>query len=233
MKNNTVRKLHRWLGVIFSLSLLMSAGSGIIHQVMSRTQAPPPPARPAGEGLAVEKIQISVAEAVKKLPQPELKTKAISIRVIEGQPWYQFMRTEGDKPRVDYVNAETGTYDVTRDEIYAQQIASDFLNGMPVKKTDYLTAFDGEYLAIFRILPAYRFDAGDSKETRVYVSTMTGSVTRHTDKQKQWEANIFTNFHKLGFIRDKNIRDAVLIGTTSGIFFLACLGLVIFFKKSA
>ncbi len=233
MKNNTVRKLHRWLGVIFSLSLLMSAGSGIIHQVMSRTQAPPPPARPAGEGLAVEKIQISVAEAVKKLPQPELKTKAISIRVIEGQPWYQFMRVEGDKSRVDYVSAETGEYDLSRDEAYAKQIASDFLNGAPVKKTDYLTAFDSEYIAIFRILPVYRFDAGDSKETRVYVSTMTGSVTRHTDKKRQLEANIFTNFHKLGFIRDKNIRDTVLIGTTGGIFLLACLGLVVFFKKSA
>jgi hypothetical protein len=75
----------------------------------------------------------------------------------------------------------------------------------------------------------YRFDVDDGKGTRVYVSTMTGSVTRHTDDQRQLEANVFSNFHKLMFIKDKDLRDGLLTLMTLGIFLVAVLGIVLFF----
>lgn len=221
-----VRKLHRWIALIFSISALMASGSGVLHNVMSRTQAPPPPARPGGGGIQVEQIHVPTQEALSKLPNPNTKIHAISIREIEGASWYQFLSEEG-KPF--YVNAESGAVNAQQDEIYAQQIASDYLGGKPVKKADYLTAFNQEYINIFRILPVYRFDAEDDRGTRVYVSTMTGSVTRYTDNQKQFEANVFTNFHKLGFIKNKDLRDLILTLTTGGIFLLSLLGIGLFF----
>ena len=57
----------------------------------------------------------------------------------------------------------------------------------------------------------------------------TGSVTRHTDKDRQFEANAFTNFHKFGFIPNKNARDLLLGFTTSGVFVAALSGVVLFF----
>lgn len=223
-----LRKLHRWVGLIFSVSILMSAGSGVIHNVMSRTQAPPPPVRPGG-GLSVEQIRVSTQEALLKLPNPKSKIQAVSIRGIGSQPWYQFILAGEAKPF--YVNAKTGILNPEQDKIYAAQIASENLGGAKVTKTDYLTQYNGEYINIFRILPVYRFDAADGIGTRVYVSTMTGSVTRSTNNQKQFEANVFTNFHKFGFIPNKDVRDFVLTFLTAGIFLVSVLGIVLFFMS--
>jgi hypothetical protein len=227
MSSKLIRKLHRWLGLAFSLSVLLASGSGVIHNVMTRTQAPPPSARPSGGGMDVNAIKLTVAEAVSKLSEPNPEVQAVNLRGIGGQPWYQIYTKASRGPQ--YVSAVDGRADPAQDEAYATEIAKNFLAGVEVKKTDFLTAFNMEYLNIFRILPVYRFDAGDTLETRVYVSTTTGSVTRHTDKERQFEATIFTMFHKLGFIRDKDLRDLVLTALTLGTFLVAVLGIWLFF----
>lgn len=227
MSSRLIRKLHRWIGLLFSVSVLMAAGSGVLHNVMTRTQAPPPQAKPSGGGMDVSAIKISVAEAVAKLGEPNPVVQAVNLRGIGGQPWYQIYTQSGKVPH--YVSAVDGRNEPAQDEAYAAEIAKNFLAGAEVKKTDFLTAFNTEYINIFRILPVYRFDSGDELETRVYVSTTTGSVTRHTDRQRQFEATAFTMFHKLGFIRNKDTRDLVLTVTTFGIFLVALLGIWLFF----
>lgn len=227
MSSRLIRKLHRWLGLAFSLSVLIASGSGVIHNVMTRTQAPPPSARPSGGGMDVNAIKLTVAEAVAKLSEPNPEVQAVNLRGIGGQPWYQIYTKASRGPQ--YVSAVDGKADPAQDEAYAAEIAKNFLAGAEVKKTDFLTAFNTEYLNIFRILPVHRFDTGDALDTRVYVSTTTGSVTRHTDKQRQFEATIFTNFHKLGFIPNKDLRDLVLTVMTFGTFLVACLGIALFF----
>ena len=229
MKSRLIRKLHRWLGLFFSVSILMASGSGVIHNVMTRTQAPPPSTRPSGEGMDVKAIKITVPEAISNLaPETagESGVQAVNLRSIGGRPWYQVYTAASEGPR--YVSAVDGRVDPTLDETYAAEIATRFLDGKDVSKTDFLTTFNSEYLNIFRILPVYRFDVGDEQETRVYVSTTTGSVTRHTDRRRQFEATIFTRFHKLGFIPNKDMRDLVLTSMTFGTFLVACLGLFLF-----
>jgi len=226
MNAKTIRQFHRWIGLLFSFSILMSAGSGVLHNVMTRTQAPPPPARPSGGGLVAEMIKVSAAEAIAKLPTGTT-VQAVNLRGIGGEPWYQIY--PAPPGAAHYVSAVDGRIDPTQDERYAAEIASGFLGGTAVRKTDFLTAFNVEYLNIFRVLPVHRFDADDPRHTRVYVSTTTGSVTRHTDDSRQFEANFFTNFHKLGFIPNKDTRDLVLTLLTTGIFLAAVLGILLFF----
>jgi hypothetical protein len=226
LESRQVRKVHRILGLIFSVSLLMSAGSGVLHNVMSRTQAPPPKAQPSGK-IDPSQIKVSVADAYAKLSLQGESFDAVSIRSIGGLPWYQFMLRS--KEQTYYVNALTGDLDEAADEKYATEIASNHLGGAAVRKTDLLTAYNTEYINIFRILPVYRFDADDDKGTRLYVSTMTGSVTRDTNDHKQFEASVFSNVHKLMFIKDKDLRDLVLTFFTAGTFAVAVLGLVLFF----
>lgn len=227
MNSRLIRKLHRWLGLAFSLSVLIASGSGLLHNVMTRTQSPPPQAKPSGGGMDVNAIKLTVAEAVARLGAGKPEVLAVNLRGIGGRPWYQIYTAASRAPQ--YVSAVDGTVDPSMDAAYAAEIATKFLGGAAVKKTDFLTGFNSEYINIFRVLPVYRFDAGDALETRVYVSTTTGSVTRHTDKERQFEASIFTNFHKLGFIPDKKTRDLVLEAVNIGIFLVACLGLVLFF----
>lgn len=217
-----VRTLHRYLGLLFSVSILMSSGSGIIHVVMTRTQSPPPQARPSGEWIDPSLIKINPTEAFRGL-----RPTAIQIRMISGQPYYQ-ASVDGRKG-FTYINASNGQILLTGDAVYAKEIAARFLSRNDVRQTAFLTDFDNEYINIFRILPVYRFDMNDGKGTRVYVSTATGSVTRHTDDQKQFEANVFTNIHKLGFIPDKEVRDWVLMIMTTAVFLVALLGLILFF----
>jgi hypothetical protein len=226
MNPKVIRQLHRWVGLVFSVSILMSAGSGVLHNVMTRTQAPPPPARPSGGGLAPEKIKVSAAEAIAQLPAGTT-VQAVNLRGIGGEPWYQIYASPS--ATATYGNAANGRIDPTQDERYAAEIAAAFLGGADVRKTDFLTAFNTEYLNIFRVLPVHRFDSDDALHTRVYVSTTTGSVTRHTDDGRQFEANVFTNFHKLGFIPDKDLRDLALTMLTAGIFLAAVLGVILFF----
>lgn len=220
-----IRKTHRWLGLLFSLTLLMSSGSGVIHTLMSRSQPPPPQAKPGAARLDTSAIRISAAEAVAALPVGEV-AGAINLRTIAGQPCWQIFTGKGP---ARYVNAATGASDAAMDEVYADEIASAFLSGAAVKKAGYLTAFDDEYIPIFRLLPVYRFDADDGRGTRVYVSTLTGSVTRHTDDGRQFEANLFTRFHKFGFIPNKDLRDGLLTAVTGGVFVVSVLGIVLFF----
>jgi len=227
MSPKLIRKLHRWLGLFFSLSVLMASGSGVIHNVMTRTQAPPPRAQPSGGGMDVNAIKITVAEAVARLGGASNAVQAVNLRGIKGQPWYQIYTKDTRGPH--YISAIDGRNDPAQDESYAEEIARNFLGNKAVRKTDFLTAFNLEYLNIFRVLPVYRFDNDDALETRVYVSTTTGSVTRHTDRKRQFEATIFTMFHKLGFIPNKDIRDLVLTVLTCGTFLVSVLGIWLFF----
>ena len=226
MKPATLRRIHRWFGLVFSLSILMSTLSGVLHTVMTRTQEPPPPARPSGGGLHPDSITCSVSEALSKLGADNGTVRAVNVRGIGGDPWYQIYTSKGAPL---YLSAKDGHEEPSQDEFYAKEIASAFLGGAEVRKTDFLTSFNSEYINIFRILPVYRFDADDGKGTRVYVSTATGSVTRHTDNRRQFEANVFSNFHKLSFIPDKTARDWILVGLTGAAAVVAIFGVALFF----
>jgi uncharacterized iron-regulated membrane protein len=228
MNPRTLRQLHRWLGLIFSVSALLASSSGVIHNVMTWTQEPPPRALPNSPVIDAATVKIALADAIRAVPDAAAQgTKAVNLRVIAGEPTYVIWPRESRSP--SYVSAVTGRLEPDRDEAFAREIATRFLGGKPATKAGYLTAFDSEYIAIFRILPVYRFDTGDAQGTRVYVSTMTESVTRHTDDGRQVEARIFTNLHKLGFIPDKTVRDIVLTATTGGIFLVSVAGLWLFF----
>jgi uncharacterized iron-regulated membrane protein len=226
MKKQTQRRLHRWLGLIFSLSILAFATSGMLHILMTYTQEPPPPARPSGGFLDPSKIIIPPAAGMKNLPADFGQVRAINLRLIGGEPWYQIYGSGGVPA---YISATDGRLDPSQDESYAAEIASAYLGGAAVQKTDYLTTFNREYINIFRVLPVYRFDANDKAGTRVYVSTVTGNVTRHTDDGRQLEANIFSNFHKLAFIPNKQTRDIALTTITVGVILASITGIALFF----
>ena len=226
MKASTLRRLHRWLGLIFSLSILASALSGVLHTIMAHKQPPPPAVKPSGSFLDPSAIRFGPAEAMKNLAPDFGNVAAINLRMIGGEPWYQIY---GASPVPSYVSALDGRIDPSQDEKYGAEIAKRFLGGAKVAKTDYLTSFNKEYINIFRVLPVYRFDSEDGRGTRVYVSTTTGSVTRYTNDQMQFEANVFTNFHKLAFIPDRMTRDIVLVTLTGGTALAALAGVFLFF----
>lgn len=227
MSPTTQCALHRRLGLVFCLFTLVASGSGIIHNLMSWTQPPPPRPAPAGQ-VDLARVVISPAAAAEALGADLSSSEVTSVvlREIGGDPWYQLYLAGQQVPR--YVHAAEGRVDDRMDLIYGAEIASRYLGGVSVRYAETLEAFNREYIEIYRILPVHRFDADDEWGTRVYVSTMTGSAICHTDDHRQLQSNIFGLFHKFAFIRDKNLRNTLLTLTTSGIFLVALTGLILF-----
>lgn len=225
MKPSTLRRLHRWVGLACALTVLAASGSGVLHTVMTWTQSPPPRPQPAAP-VDVAAVLLTPAEAVARLGPDAAEVRSLGLCMIAGQPWYQALVGSSPVPR--YINAADGRADPQADTAYATEIARRYLGGAPVMWTRRLDAYDGEYIAIFRLLPVHRLEADDAAHTRLYVSTLTGSVARHTDDGRQFEANIFTLVHKYGFISSKPWRDGLLVGFTSLAFLTSLAGLALF-----
>lgn len=221
-----LRRLHRWVGLACALTVLAATGSGILHVVMTWTQSPPPRPQPSA-AIDTAAIRITPADAVARLGPADLAVQSLSLRTIDGEPWYQILAAGSPVPR--YVNALDGREDSAADQRYATEIASRQLGGAPMRHTRRLDSFDPEYISIFRILPVHRIDVADAKGTRLYVSTQTGAVARHTDDRRQLEANVFSNLHKYSFIRHKPTRDAVLVTVTALAFLASLAGIALFF----
>lgn len=189
---------------------------------MTWTQSPPPPPAPV-EGFTPGTITFPVSD----LPA-DLLIRSIQIRMLESEAWYQIFTPEG--PR--YFSANDGREDTQLDTRLAFYIARRHLPAIDAGAFTYsrrLDHFDREYIGIFRLLPVHRIDVADGRGTRLYVSTQTGSIARHTDNRRQFEANVFGNLHKYSFIRHKPTRDAVLVTFTSLAFFASLGGVILFF----
>lgn len=223
------RILHRRLGAIFCLFVLIASGSGVVHNLMSWTQPPPPRPGPRGAVIPHGEVVLTPADAIRRLPDQFPEPTAVNLRVIAGAPWYALSAPGMKAPA--YVHAVTGEFNPGMDEVFAREIAARFLGREDLRKTDYLNAFNREYIEIYRILPVHRFDVEDGQGTRVYVSTLTESVTRHTDRHRQLQATLFSLFHKFAFIPDKGVRNTVLTVTTGGIFLTALAGLILLLPR--
>jgi hypothetical protein len=224
MKPSTLRALHRWIGLACALTVLLATGSGILHVVMTWTQSPPPRPAPADAFAPA-----AIAFPASALPA-DIRARSLQIRLLDGEPWYQISTTNG--PR--YFSAADGREDPDLDARLAFDIARRHLASaaLPPDAFTYarrLDAFDREYIGIFRLLPVHRIDVADGRGTRLYVSTQTGGVARHTDDRRQFEANIFSNLHKYAFIPHKPTRDAILVVVTALAFLASLAGIALFF----
>ena len=70
-------------------------------------------------------------------------------------------------------NARNGQGDSAAEGFYAAQIAWANLGGLVVRRANYLTEFNAEYISFYRMQLVYRFDVDDGNGTRGCVSTMT------------------------------------------------------------
>lgn len=223
----SLRKFHRWIGIIVAAYVVMATLSGLMHIIMSNFFTAPPPVMP--EGLVnLQSASLPLKDIVKHIPQGA-EVKAINLRTIDGDLWYQVI-TGDNKPPV-YINAATGKVDGELDEVYAQQIAQSYLHRTDgVYSSAYLAHFDNEYLNIFRALPVYKFEAEGDKGERVYVSTITGSVTLYLNNARAFGQNMFSYLHKLAFMSNHAVRDILMTFLVLGILSSTVMGLWLFFR---
>jgi len=225
MSPATLRRLHRQIGLACSLTVLLATGSGLLHVVMTWTQPPPPRPEPAG-AFAPEVAIFPIGS----LPADLAPLRSLQLVTVDGRPWYQAFPVQG-APR--YFSAVDGGEDASLETAHALEIARRHLGSARLAPEAFaysrrLDAYDDEYVAIFRLLPVHRVDVADGRGTRLYVSTVSGSVARHTDDGRQFEASLFSLFHKYSFIPHKPTRDLVLVAFTALAFLASLAGIALF-----
>ena len=210
LKVRTLRKTHRYLGLLVGIQLLFWTVSGLyfawnpLAKVRGETLSNPP------ETLAeaVAKLDSGFAEligpqealAALDAEQPELvEVDEIGLRPLLGEPYWQIQYREPGGERVALVHARDGVRrgDLTAEE--AQAVAErDFAADAPVRSVERVESSEpaGEYRA--KPLPAWRVAFEHPTNTRIYVEAKTGRITAR--RNDTWRVFDFLwMFHILDF----------------------------------
>jgi len=191
MDVSTYRKIHRWLGLVVGIQLLLWTVGGLffslnpIAKVRGETEepeAPPlefstPPASPAG----------ALSELLLDHPQAEIRS--VLLRHHPDGAVYEITFLEEEEPHWALADAATGELrpSVGREE--AEAIARQaYALDSPFADVTLITETTSGSEYRERPLPAYRVTFDDSLGTRLYVSIDRGAVTaRRNDRWRLFD----------------------------------------------
>lgn len=172
------RTLHKWIGIVIGLALLMWTTTGIV-MVLPVKRARDGELKPLEVGRAV----ISPAQAIARLSEGDSTPRVRSVALIQiaDNVVYQVET----RRRSVLINAETGEpFEISA--AVAEQVARDAFRGMPGEVTvERLTEYDARYSG--GDLPAYRVSLGDTAATVTYVSARNGTVVS-ADSRRRFRA---------------------------------------------
>lgn len=215
----TIKKIHKWIGIIIAVYVVLVSISGFVHILAHNHGAPK---QEPVYFANVVKAKMPPSEVIKNFILPDEIT-AINMRQVNDVLYYQVL--SGNK--VNYFNAETGTM-ADIDAIYAEQLAILRLK-KKVKLSGHITKFDSEYGAYKNVVPVYRFDTVEGDWERVYVSTLEGRVTYYLNENSKLTTQIFRQLHMFSFIPQfpRDIFSGIMV---IGLVVVTLFGVVLFFK---
>jgi len=191
MEVRTYRKIHRWLGLVVGIQLLLWTAGGLffslnpIAKVRGETEepeAPPlefstPPASPAP----------ALSELLRDHPQAEIRT--VLLRPHLDGAVYEITFLENGEPHWALADASTGELRATINRDEARAIARRaYFPDSPIEDITLVTEAGSGSEYRERPLPAYRITFDDSLGTRLYVSVERGLVTaRRNDRWRLFD----------------------------------------------
>ncbi len=211
----TIRKVHRYLGLIIGIQLLLWTGSGLFFSLNpiekvrgEHLMAPPPVLSPDDTLLA------SPAQVLQELQQrfPEAEVLQITLRPLLDRPVYEVTLRENEALRFALADARTGKLRPPITETEAIAIArADFIPEAPVAAVEYLT--EAPRGSEFRNspLPVYRVVFDHPTGTRIYVAAANGRVTARRNDTWRW-FDFFWMFHIMDYRDRDNFNHLLLQG---------------------
>lgn len=169
--------VHRWLGLVVGLQLLVWSVSGFtftildiddVHGDFERSFAPAPAVR-------VDRVALSPAEVLKAIPDRASQVARMGLRERLGRTVYELF--DGSGVPLGAVDASSGEVMETITEQEAVAVArADFTGDAEVASVALL---EGEPPLEFRgRMPVYQVIFDHPKETRLYISPVTGNVLK-------------------------------------------------------
>ena len=210
LKVRTLRKSHRYLGLLVGIQLFFWTVSGLyfawnpLDKVRGEHLSGPPEtladAVAETDGGFAELIGPQDAITALGTKNPELvEVDEIGLRPLLGEPYWQIRYREPGGERVALVHARDG---VRRGELSADEAKAvaerDFGADAPVRSVERVESSepDGEYRA--KPLPAWRIAFEHPTNTRIYVEAKTGRITAR--RNDTWRVFDFLwMFHILDF----------------------------------
>ena len=225
----TLWKLHKWLGVVTCVGVVLWGVSGILHPIMSRLQPKPaqfmPPVQRVALGQARPLAEVLSANGIGRITEAGIAT-------VGGVPAYR-IRLAGDT-EARYFNTQNAQPLDRGDARYAEQLARHYtgLSGTPVRSSRLITAFDADYPSVNRILPVWRVDFEQDDGLRAYVDTAQTRLVTLSDHTRGVLSPLFRALHNWTFLEESPVLQVgvisvvlvcVLFSACSGIYFYALM----------
>lgn len=226
MTMKTVIQLHRWLGVLACIAILMFAGSGILHPVMSRLQ--PQPAQFKSPQIEMPTAALPLL-AVLQQNHIDKFVAATAVGIGE-QAVYRVQAANG---AARYFDVGSGAEIAEGEYRHAKFLARYFLGDAktPINHAQLISAFDDDYVFINRLLPVWRFDFERSDGIRVYVDTAGNRLATLSDSPKRIFQTYFRTLHDFNFLENHNtLRVALMLVLLVSTFTTAVAGLAMYVR---
>lgn len=189
MRALTLRRAHKYIGLVIGIQLLMWTVSGLffslnpIARVRGETETTEP------RSLDSETAYVSPKVAIDQLTEKAegLEIMSIVLRPHLGGAVYEIRYRDQGHTRWATADARSGVIRAPLDEAEAVAVArQDFSEPAAILAVDLITetASGSEYRG--RPLPAYRVTFDHSLGTRLYVSTDRAAVTARRNNRWRW-----------------------------------------------
>ncbi|TGE10544.1 PepSY domain-containing protein [Hymenobacter fodinae] len=227
------RNMYRWhriLGIITVIPVIFWTLSGLTHPLMSNWFRPKI-AREFLVPVPAPRLTVPLQQVLRQNNVPSLR----NVRLVrwQGQPTYQVLiETPTAVPR--YFSATTGLeLPATADRQYAEQLARYFAQDSTarVASATRLTAFDGEYKFVNRLLPVWKITFDRPDGLTVYVETMPARMATFNNRARSAFIKVFDLLHNWSFLElvgGNTFRVVVMLGLLSIILASTLSGLVIY-----
>lgn len=218
--------LHRWLGVFACIAILMFAGSGILHPVMSRLQPQPAQFKPPAIDMPATARPLDAV-----LQQNNIATIAAVASVSIGDAVAYRIQPETSVAR--YFDVSSGAEIVDGERRHAEFLARYFLGDTEaaIVSAQVISKFDDDYVFINRLLPVWRVDFERSDGIRVYVDTAGNRLATLSDSPKRIFQSYFRTLHDFQFLENHNrLRVTIMLVLLTSTLVTAAAGLVMYVR---
>ncbi len=220
-----MRRWHRRLSWVAGLAMLLWAGSGLLHPLMSWTNPLPVAFSPPAVDAEISIDQLQPLESVLR----NLGVREVSYaRVLRQDSAWLWQWADADRVGWHYADAVTGQALPDADRQRAELLARHFSGAVEaVADAERLTRFTSEYPAVNRLLPVWRIRFDRKDRLSVYVHTGEDRLGSLNDRRKNALLVVFQAVHTLAWLDSAEwMRLPLIAAAVLSVLAMAMLGLV-------
>lgn len=218
---------HRRLAILACVGIFSWAGSGMLHPLMSFLQERPATMAPPQQALPLEGLR---SPAAVLSGSGIVHLQGLRLLQVDGEPYYQARVQGSEAPR--YWHARDGG-EVDLQARHAKSLARHYLGtDEALGFAGTLSAFNGEYAFINRLLPVARVDTERDGGLRLYLDLYHDRLGTLVDNRKAWFSGFFQTLHSFGWLEAAGpLRPALMLLLLASVISATLLGLALFFAR--